>query len=467
MAIVVLFLLLLALLIVSAYASRLYTESGKFLSREFQENIEIFEHQIEPRLGFNHRRAALSFALLEHLFMAAICFLLAYEVFRRPAWSAEEVAQAAFLAIAVIVLFDRFLPFLLFSRTRGGWFVRFILLLKLLVYAVLPLTIVLGFLQSVVSLTRAESAGEEPEHPSEAVDALIEAGQDEGILEESDRDLIHSVVEFGDKNVRDVMTPRPSIFAVSDETTVEQLTQLLSEHPYSRVPVYHLALDNIVGMVSARDLLQVPDTEASRRVAGSLMKTDVYCVPETRRASELLAQMQRENRRTAIVIDEYGGVAGLVTVEDLVEEIVGELHNEGEARPELVRENDQSYVVPGGFETSRLEELFPVRLSEEWHATTVGGLVTEIAGHIPLPGECVQEGGLGFEVLESTARRVEKVRILAKPADATQPPANVPQAPASQPAESAPPGSTPQNPVSQSSAPPKAVSPNSAPPKSV
>jgi len=486
MAIALLFILLLALLVISAYASRLYTESGKFLSREFQENIEIFEHQIEPRLGFNHRRAALSFALLEHLLTAAICFLLAYEVFMRPGWGAEDIAQAVFLAILVIVLFDRFLPFLLFSRTRGGWFVRFVLLLKLLVYSVLPLTIVLGFLQSVVSLTRAEGAGEEPEHPSEAVDALIEAGQDEGILEESDRDLIHSVVEFGDKTMRDVMTPRPRIFAVPDETTVEQLTQLLSEHAYSRVPVFSGELDNIVGVVSARDLLQVADSEASRRLVRDLMKTDVYFVPETRRASELLAQMQRENRRLAIVIDEYGGVAGLVTVEDLVEEIVGELSNEGEARAELVREHDQSYVVPGSFETSRLEELFPVRLSEEWHATTVGGLVTEIAGHIPLPGECVQEGGLGFEVLESTARRVEKVRILARPTDATQPPSNVPHPSKpttgfrlSTPTEGAP-GTTGLPGTPQSPAPPpqpahdrragdraaNSVSPNSAPPSS-
>ena len=462
MAIVLVFLVLLALLVVSAYASRLYTESGKFLSREFQENIEIFEHQIEPRLGFNHRRAALSFALLEHLLTAAICFLLAYEVFRRPGWRAEDAAQAAFLAILVIVLFDRFLPFLLFSRTRGGWFVRFVLLSRLLIYAVLPLTIVLGFLQSVISLTRAESAGEEPEHPSEAVDALIEAGQDEGILEESDRDLIHSVVEFGDKSVRDVMTPRPSIFAVPSETTVEQLTHLVSEHPYSRIPVYRGELDNIVGIVSARDLLQVADTEASRTLAGSMMKTDVYFVPETRRASELLAQMQRENRRLAVVIDEYGGVAGLVTVEDLIEEIVGELRNEGEARTELLRESDQSFVVPGGFETSRLEELFPVRLSEEWHATTVGGLVTEIAGHIPLPGECVQEGGLGFEVLESTARRVEKVRILAKSADSA-----VPTPPSSAPQGAAPANSVTSNSSASKKSAPESVSPKSAPPKSV
>jgi CBS domain containing-hemolysin-like protein len=407
-------LLLIVLLVISAYASRLYTESGKFLSREFQENIELFEHQIEPRLGFNHQRAALSFALLEQLLTASICFLLAYSVFSQRGWIAEDALQAVFFGLIVVLIFDRFLPYLLFSRTRGGWLVRFTFLLRLLICAVFPLTLFLGFLQSIISLTRPEKADEEPEHPSEAVDALIEAGQDEGILEESDRELIHSVVEFGDKTVRDVMTPRPAIVAVSADTTVEQLTHLLSQHPFSRVPVYRGDLDHIVGIVSARDLLQVADTEAARRLASGLMKTDIYFVPETKRASELLNQMQRENRRMAIAIDEYGGVAGLVTVEDLIEEIVGELSNEGELRNEAIRESDNSYIVLGTLEADRLEEIFGLHLSEDWHATTVGGLVTEIAGHIPLPGEAVEEDGLRFEVLESTARRVEKLRVLTK-----------------------------------------------------
>ena len=144
------------------------------------------------------------------------------------------------------------------------------------------------------------------------------------------------------------------------------------------------------------------------------MKSDIFFVPETKRASELLNEMQRANRRMAIVIDEYGGVAGLVTVEDLIEEIVGELSNEGELRNEAIRETDNSYIVLGTLEADRLEELFAIHLSEDSHATTVGGLVTEIAGHIPLPGEVVQEGDLRFEVLESTSRRVEKIRVLIK-----------------------------------------------------
>ena len=234
----------------------------------------------------------------------------------------------------------RFLPYLFFAGTRGAWLLALVPVVRALIYLALPLTLVLGFLQSVVSLTRTENASEQPEHPSEAVDALIEAGQDEGILEESDRQLIHSVVEFGDKIVREVMRPRPEIFAVPASTTVAQLTEMLRQHPYSRVPVYEGDLDHIVGIVLARDLLQVSDSEAHHRTVKELMKTDLYLVPETKRGSQLLREMQRQNTRMAIVIDEYGGVAGLVTVEDLVEEIVGELREEGESKSDIIRESE-------------------------------------------------------------------------------------------------------------------------------
>ena len=313
-----------------------------------------------------------------------------------------------------------FLPYLFFAGTRGAWLLAFVPVVRALIYLALPLTLVLGFLQSVVSLTRRENASEQPEHPSEAVDALIEAGQDEGILEESDRQLIHSVVEFGDKIVREVMRPRPEIFAVPESTTVAQLTEMLRQHPYSRVPVYEGDLDHIVGIVLARDLLQVSDSEAHHRTVKELMKTDLYLVPETKRGSQLLREMQRQNTRMAIVIDEYGGVAGLVTVEDLVEEIVGELREEGESKSDIIRESETSYVVPGNMDVDRLDELFGIHLGEV-ESTTVSGLVTEVAGHIPSAGEIVEQERLRFEVLESTNRRVERVRVSLIPAAESKP----------------------------------------------
>jgi len=403
------FLILLGVLVLVAYTARVYNEAGKFLSREFQENIEYFEQHIEPRLKVSRQRAALSMALLEQIVITAQTLLVVYAIEREYShleWT--ELGETAVLMLFVIVIFQRFFPYLLFARTRGQWLSRFVPVVTTLIYLCMPLTLVLGFLQSVVSLTR-EHVDEQPEHPSEAVDALIEAGQDEGILEESDRDLIQSVIEFGDKMVREVMTPRPDIIAVPAETTIAQFTDLLRENGYSRIPVYEGDIDHIVGIIFSHDVLQVADTEASVRTVRELMSRDVYYVPETKRGSELLREMQRENVRMAIVIDEYGGVAGVVTIEDLVEEIVGELRDEDEDR-DVVREKDHSYIVPGGMDVDRLADLFDVRRGD-WEATTIGGLVTEFAGHIPSPGEVVEHEGLRFEILQSTQRRVERVRI--------------------------------------------------------
>jgi len=283
--------------------------------------------------------------------------------------------------------------------------------LRVLIYIVMPVTLVIGFCQSVASLTR-EHAEELPDHPAEAVDALIEAGQEEGILEEADRDLIQSVVQFGDKTAREAMTPRPQVVAVPADTTVERFLEMLRSQRFSRVPVYEGSLDNIKGIVFVHDLLQIADTEAPTRTVGSLMHTDVYFVPESKRTSELLREMQKNNVRMAIVVDEYGGVAGLVTIEDLVEEIVGEIRDEHESKADIVRDADNSYVVPGSMDVDRLDGLFGVRLDGR-EATTVAGLVSEILGHIPQKGEVVEGEGLRFEILESTDRRVERLRIKA------------------------------------------------------
>jgi CBS domain containing-hemolysin-like protein len=209
------------------------------------------------------------------------------------------------------------------------------------------------------------------------------------------------------------MTPRPEIFAVPSDTTVARFTELLHEQGYSRVPVYEDSIDNIVGIVLARDLLQVSDIDAPVKTVRELMRPDVYFVPETKRGSELLREMQRNNVRLAVVIDEYGGVAGVVTIEDLIEEIVGELRDEHDEVDELVKEPDGSYIVPGNMDVDRLVELFDVHLPDDWEAATVAGLVSEIAGRIPQPGEVIEDldQGLRFEVLQSTSRRIERLRI--------------------------------------------------------
>jgi putative hemolysin len=407
-AIYTIVLLLCGLLVLVSYVDRLYTESGKFLSREFQENIEAFEKLVEPRLLRSSQRAALTFSVLTQLCTASIAFIIGHLVFRDSHWTWPEIAQAIIGIVLVIIVCNRLLPYMLFTRTRGVWLVKFIPLLRALIYFMLPITVALGFGLSVAALAEPHEP-EEPEHPSEAVDALIEAAEEEGILHESDRQLIQSVVEFGDMTVREVLTPRPDIFAVPSTTTIEEFTTLLRDKPHSRVPVFSTSIDTIEGMVLAHDLIQLPEAQARTTTVAKLLRPVLF-VPETKMTTQLLREMQKDNIHMAIVIDEYGAVAGLVTLEDLVEEIVGEIRDEHELSHDIVRESDLAYVMQGAVDVGRLQDLFDMRLDGR-DTTTVGGLVSAIAGRIPQPGEVVEDEGLRFEVLESTDRKVKKVRV--------------------------------------------------------
>jgi putative hemolysin len=408
---------LLIVLTLASYVDRLYSEMGKFLSREFQENIDAWEQRVEPRLGLNREHLMLSAAVLSQLSLACLTLIFGMLLFDRTSITDRptiaEIGQAVLGVVLVIVLFNRLLPFIFFTRTRGLWVVRVRWLLRLLFYLVLPVTIFLSFLLSIAALAEAPKR-EEEDDASEAVDALIEAGEEEGIIEEGDRELVRSAVEFGDKVVREVMTPRPQMIAIPGSATLEELLQLIDKHPVSRVPVYEGSLDHITGIAFAHDLLRVSDEAARTRTVSSIQRPVAF-VPETKKVNELLREMQREKQHMRIVIDEYGGVAGLVTIEDLLEEIVGSIADEHE-EDELEspkRDADGAWLVPGNLEIARLEDLFGDQweMPEEYEATTVAGLVSEVAGRIPMPGEVVEEDGLRFEVLASTDRRIERLRV--------------------------------------------------------
>ena len=423
---------LLCVLALSAYIDRIYFEMGKFLSREYAENIDAWERWVEPKLKLSSESAAMSASVLRQIALCALAFLMAMRLQGRIGHEPAEIGRTVFELLLVLVFFDRLLPQLFFTRTRGRWIARISLLVRALFYIMLPVTLAIGLLLSIAGL--AEPEAEEPEDPGGAMDALLEAGEEEGILEESDRELVRSVVEFGDKVVREVMTPRPEMFSVPGTMSLEDFTAEVNEHGFSRVPVYAGSLDEITGIVFARDMLGVKDTDAARRKVSQLQRPVAF-VPESKKVNELLREMQRQKQHMSVVIDEYGGVAGLVTIEDLLEAIVGNIEDEHDApvEDEPVAEADGAFVVSGSFEVSRLRELFgeSLRVTEDeasfeedsaaeavlpqlltgYEATTVGGLVSEIAGHIPLPGEVIEDGPLRLEVIESTDRLVERVRL--------------------------------------------------------
>ena len=326
--------LLLAVLLLAAYVDRIYFEMGKFLSREYQDNIDAWEEVVEPRLRLGRESIALSASVLRQLTVAALALFAGLRLYthttllpslaRTP--STSEIVRAVFELILLILLFDRLLPQLLFTRTRGLWIARITPILQALFYLILPVTLLLGLLLSIAALAEPEDTAEE-DHPSEAMDALLEAGEEEGILEESDRELVRSVVEFGDKVVLEVMTPRPEIFAVPSILTLHEFTAQINDRAFSRVPVYSGSLDRITGIAFAHDLLKVLDAEAHTRTVAQIQRPAAF-VPETKKVAELLREMQREKQHMRIVIDEYGSVAGLVTIEDLLEAIVGNIADE-------------------------------------------------------------------------------------------------------------------------------------------
>lgn len=404
----------------ASYISRVYAEFGKILSREVQENLDAWEELIEPQMGLSREHAAISALVAQQLALCLIALEFGAVLFDRAPHlgrpTLAEILQAGLGVVMVVVFCNQVFPWLLFNRTRGLWVRRWVWPIRLLLWLVTPITVLIRFFFSVAALA------EEPTSPEEEaavdVEALLEAGEEEGILEENDRDLVRSAVEFGDKLVREVMTPRPQVFAVRELTTLEHFLIELREHNFSRVPVYSGSLDNVTGIAFAHDLLQITDEEARTRTVASIQRPAAF-VPETKRGYELLREMQREKQHMRIVIDEYGGVAGIVTIEDLLEQIVGEIRDEHEteAPVENAKEENGAWVVPGSFPVDQLGDLFHLRLNlgEEWDATTVGGLVSEIEGRIPLAGEVVElkDAGLRLEVVASTDRRVEQVRVFS------------------------------------------------------
>jgi putative hemolysin len=429
--------LLLCLLALSAYVDRIYFEMGKFLSREYTENIDAWERWVEPKLRLSRQSSAMSASVLRQIALGALIFLLAIHLQGKVGESPVEIGRTVFELLLAMLVFDRLLPQIFFTKTEGLWIARISFLVRVLFYLVLPLTLTIGLLLSIAGL--AEPEAQQLEDSGEAMDALLEAGEEEGVLDEEDRELVRSVVEFGDKVVRDVMTPRPEMFAVAGRTSLEQFTAEVNAHNFSRVPVYGDSLDQITGIAFARDLLAVKDTDAANRTVAQLQRPALF-IPETKKVNELLREMQRQKQHMGIVIDEYGGVAGLVTIEDLIEAIVGEIEDEHDTDADgdaPIAEPEGTWVVQGSFEVDRLRELLEessegadvgesvgedefdvgdeeeslAQLLRKYEATTVGGLVSEMAGHIPLPGEVVEDGPLRLEVIASTDRRVERVRV--------------------------------------------------------
>lgn len=404
-----LFLLCCLLLTLFVFVSRLYSGRGRFLVRGAKDDVTYFEETIEPQLNLPEGRGVWTFPLLVQATLVLQGLLLATWNMGRPfAW--ETLLQQAAAMLLNIIVFGQVIPQVLLTRTDGRWLNHCTGTLRVAILAAKPLVVIGEFLHHIATLGGPSEEEAPPATAAENIEALMEAGEEEGLIEKDDRKLIQSVVEFGDTTVREVMTPRLEIVAVPAHTTLSELRQNLAEHRFTRLPVFEQDLDHISGFVHSGDLFTIEDDEHSQHTVQELLRPIPF-VPETKRISELLQELQTGSQM-AIVVDEYGSVAGLVTVEDMIEEIVGEIRDEHDEM-DVLPQGENGFSVPGGLSLDRLQDLFHVTLEQTGEASTVAGLITDTLGRVPAAGETLERDGLMYHIAEANGRRITRLTVSA------------------------------------------------------
>jgi len=398
---------------VYSYLTLIYRELGRMTTGPVHEHLDIFEAEIEPKLRLNRKSAGRAFRILGHFWLAFLVLETTRGVFYFVPGTWESVVELAAFIVLEVVVAMHFIPDILLYRTTGRWLIPLLPLLRASLFLVWPVRVFLEGAESLARISEKENEKSEEQRTEEGIEALVEAAEEEGIIEPDQADLIEQVVEFSDKRVREVMTARPDIIAVPANATLEELHAKLVETGFTKLPVYENSLDDIQGVVYSHDLLQVADTDLPHRHVRELMKPVLF-MPETKIGSELLREMRQKDQTLAVIIDEHGSVAGIATMEDLVEEIVGVGGEHGtHPKLELVREGTSSLVMRGSTAIADVEDMLGVQFGEsaDETVTTIAGLLSHVSGKVPAPGENFELQGFRFEVLEANQRKVLRVRI--------------------------------------------------------
>jgi CBS domain containing-hemolysin-like protein len=329
-------------------------------------------------------------------------------------WPRHGLAAAFGINILIAILLRQLLPRLL---TQADPERRLVSLLRafhpihLVLWPVVsPLDRILNLRRQKLELENGGDDSGDDEATDEEIQAYLQVGEDEGILEEADSKRIQSVVEFGNTLVREVMTPRTKIVACNENTTLSELRDLMVNRRHSRIPVYREDIDHIVGIVYIRRLMaQYINGKDDDPITGIIRP--VLSVPETKPVAKLLEELQERGDHTAIVIDEFGGVAGLVTIEDLVEEIVGEIWDEDEARVrQIVKEEEGVFVVRGSAEIYSIEGLEDA-VTDDMNCSTIAGLVLAHIGRVPAKGESFELEGVKIQILAADQKKIHRLRV--------------------------------------------------------
>ena len=283
--------------------------------------------------------------------------------------------------------------------------------LAIISYVAMPIVHFMVWLSNVISrLFGAEKRGDMPFVTEEEIKTLVDAGEEEGVIQEEEKEMIYSIFELGDTLVREVMVPRIDVVALDVSTPMVEALDAIKESGHSRIPVYEETIDDIKGVLYAKDLLPyLRDGSNGMPLSGILR--DAYFIPESKRASDLLPDLQQRRVHMAIVVDEYGGMAGLVTIEDLLEEIVGEIQDEYDTEePVFEYISDDEYILNARMDLDDLNRLMNVELPTE-DSDTLGGFIYAELGRVPAVGNRVTYRDLDFTVESVAGRRIQKVRV--------------------------------------------------------
>jgi CBS domain containing-hemolysin-like protein len=343
--------------------------------------------------------------------LIATCILLSCLLIARVTDVHDVRSLMVLLAslVGFVIVFEHLIPILIVRRYPERVLDVLLPVFHAIARPVQPLTSLLIRVIAGRRLDREADNGEAPGEPAQQTPVAGEAEQAEGVIsEEEGRELLQSIVDFTETVVKEVMTPRPDIVAIEADATLAELRALFREEQYSRIPVYRDNLDNILGIVFVKDLVALPP--GAEPPLTTLMRA-AYFVPESKRVSELLKELQRKQAQMAIVVDEYGGTAGLATVEDLLEEIVGEIRDEYDVETETVTdEGNGTFVFSGKVSVDEVADRLGVEIEREGFET-VGGYLLSHLGRMPYVGETFEVDDLAVEVLEVERRRINKVRL--------------------------------------------------------
>lgn len=387
-----------------------YLESMRLRTRDLPSLI-YFKEVLEPRLRMRStEEGATTFSLWKHTCLVVMGVLVLAQVTGPGPLVAIDVAEGLGAAVLLMAFSAYLVPQILYERSGCRWVLALVPVLLVARVVVKPFVMALSVMHSLLDIVKPQEEGSVEATPAENIDTLITAGTEEGLIREDDRQLIESVIAFGDKVVREVMTPRPNIVTVKAGDTLAQLHELVVHEQFSRIPVAESSIDEIVGFVHVRDMFEVAEKDRATRTVRELMRP-VRLVPETKSVHDLLREMQQEGSHMVIVVDEYGATAGLATMEDLVEVILGEIRDEHEPDSDVKEDGNGGYIVSGNFDLTRVTTLLDYHPEEEIESTTIGGLVSEWLGHVPKAGETIERGGLRAEVLASDETRVVQVRL--------------------------------------------------------